>query len=232
MATALEMVRVAERDYPNSVHVAAAHGFAANTALQTGNAIARTEAEIGLRYARAVANPYALASALTAYGWSRIADDPTAALAALDESITLVRRGAGPNIAGVTLCLAAGIRARRGDPIHAARDLRDAVEQAHQNSSRFTLYNCVLWGIYILSSLDHLEQAAVLDGIASTTEYRTDTAHIPLTDAIAHARATLGPEQYDHAYQTGAHMPHDQAVEYTLHVLNDLINENYKTHIA
>jgi predicted ATPase len=228
MTVALDAARLADRDYPDSVHAALGHAAAADTAVQTGNPIARTEAETALRYAQAVANPYALATALMVYGWVRIADDPTAALAALDESIMLSRQGAGPMTFGVTLCLAAGIRARTGDLAYAARDLREAVERSHQNNARLTFYTSTLWGIHILSSLDHLEEAAVLDGIASTgltPEYRARTARIDLSDAIAHARATLGSDHYDQAYRTGAQMPHDQAVEYTLQALDAVIDE-------
>jgi hypothetical protein len=106
------------------MYLALAHQLVALVAVQTGTPGARTEAEVALRYARATANPYALAGALMLYGWARIADDPIAALAALDESITFSRLGAGPMTAGVTLCLAAGIRARTGDLARAARDLR------------------------------------------------------------------------------------------------------------
>ena len=56
------------------------------------------------------------------------------------------------------------------------------VERSHQNGTRLTFYNCVLWGIEILIRLDHLEQAAVFDGIASTgltPEYRAGTGMGP-----------------------------------------------------
>ncbi len=42
-------------------------------------------------------------------------------------------------------------------------------------------------------------------------------------------RATCGPEHYDAAFQTGSAMTYDQAVEYTLRVLDDLINETNQT---
>jgi hypothetical protein len=39
------------------------------------------------------------------------------------------------------------------------------------------------------------------------------------------ARAALGPEHYDQAFHTGAQMPYDQAIDYTLRVLDDLVTE-------
>ena len=130
-----------------------------------------------------------------AYGWALITDDLAAALAALDESIALSRQGASPQSFGTALRLAAGIRIRTGDLPQAARDLREAIQRSHQTSTRLTFYNCILWGIEILIRLDHLEQAAVFDGIASTCltpEYRAGKAwahqqppshrHAPPTD--------------------------------------------------
>jgi len=43
--------------------------------------------------------------------------------------------------------------------------------------------------------------------------------------ALARARATYGSELYDTAFQTGAVMTYDQTVEYTLRVLDDLIDQ-------
>ena len=89
-------------------------------AAQSGDPIARAEAEVALRQARATANPTTLAAALMAYGWAMIADDLFAALAALDECIELCRQGAASIALGTALCLAAGVRVRTGDLAHAA----------------------------------------------------------------------------------------------------------------
>jgi len=43
--------------------------------------------------------------------------------------------------------------------------------------------------------------------------------------ALARARATYGSELYDAALQTGAVMTYDQTIEYTLRVLDDLIDQ-------
>ena len=235
MAIALDASRLLDRDFPGSVHAANAHTFVTMAAAQSGDPIARAEAETALRLARESANPSVLATALMAYGWARIADDRSAALAALDESIALCRQGASPIGFGVTLCLAAGLRVRAGDLARAAPDLREAIERAHQNSSRLTFYNCVLWGIEILIRLDHLEEAAVLDGIASTgltPEYRAGRAWARQHPATTSARDAHGPEHYDHAFQTGAQMTYDQALEHTLRVLDAVIGETTRAEPA
>ncbi len=163
-----------------------------------------------------------------AYGFALITDDPAAALAALDESIALSRQGASPITFATALYLAAGMRVRTGDLPHAARDLREAFERSHRNSTRLTFYTCILWGIEILIRLDHLEQAAVFDGIASTgltPEYRAGTGWAHPHPAIASARVAHGPDQYDQAFHTGALMTYDQAVGHSLRILDDVINE-------
>ena len=210
-------------------------------AAAAGDPIARPEAELGLRQARETANPTALAGALYAYGFALAGDDLAAALAAFDESIALSRQGASSSmLLAAALVEAAGVRLRTGDLPRAARDLREAIERDHQAGTRTSVYVGVWWGIEILIGLDHLEQAAVFDGIASTglpAEHRAVTVGPGVGErelahqraAIAHARASYGPEHYDAALQTGAAMTYDQAVEYTLQVLDAVINETNDT---
>jgi hypothetical protein len=225
----LDATRVLNRDFPDSAHSESLHVHAAWFAAQSGDSIVtRREAEAALRQARKSANPSALATALMTNGWALITDDVAAALAALDESIALARRGAGPQSFGTALRLAAVIRIRNGDLPHAVRDLREAIERSHRGGWRLTFDASILSGIEILFRLDHLEQAAVFDGIASiglTPEYRAGREWAHLHAAIESARAALGPDQYDHAFQTGAQLTYDQAVEHTLRVLDDVIVE-------
>jgi hypothetical protein len=193
--------------------------------------IAGAEAELALGLARETANPTLLAGALFAYGFARgIADDRAAALAAFDESITLGRLGASPTMLAATLIYAAEMRVTTGDLFHAARDLREGVERSHQTGFRTTFYSGVWSGIELLIRLDHLEQAAVFDGIASTNtapENRTfaGTETTELRAAIASARAACGLDRYDTAFRNGAQMSYDRAVEHTLGVLDEVIEE-------
>ncbi len=232
----LDAIRVLDRDFPDSAHGETLHVNAATFSAQAGDSIvARREAESALRQARKSANPTALAAALMANVWALITDDLAAALAALDESIALSRQGASPQSFATALRLAALIRIRTGDLPHAARDLREAIERSHQRGYRLTFDASILSGIEILIRLDHLEQAAVFDGIASTgltPEYRAGGEWAHQQSAIASARAAHGPDQYDQAFQTGAQMTYDQAVDHTLRVLDDVINETDDTDSA
>jgi hypothetical protein len=133
---------------------------------------------------------------------------------------------------------AASVRVRTGDLAHAARDLREAVERSHQTGFRNTLYSGVRWAVAILIRLNHLEEAAVFDGIASTfftPEYLASAGTkdwTPLQAAIASARTAYGPDHYDAAFQTGAQMTYDQAVEHCLGVLDAVIDETTRAEPA
>lgn len=68
----------------------------------------------------------------------------------------------------------------------------------------------------------------MFDGIASpglTPEYRAGPAWAHLNATIASARDAYGSDHYDAAFQTGAAMTYDQAVEHSLRVLDDLVVE-------
>src|SRR5262249_54319044 len=91
-------------------------------------------------------------------------------------------------------------------------------------------------GIEILIGLDHVERAAVFDGIASIglpVEHRAVNISPGVGErevaeqraAVARARATYGPVQYDDAFQIGAAMTYDQVIEYTVRALDAVIAE-------
>jgi len=238
LTTALDAARRLDRDAPGSPAALHAHNVASVMASSLGDPIARPEAELALRQAREAANPSLLAGALFAYGFARgITDDPAAALAAFDESITLGRQGASPSMLSAALIYAGDLRASAGDLSHAARDLREGVERSHQSGFRTTVYSGVWAGVEILIRLDHVEHVAVFDGIASTNtapDNRTfaGTETTDLQAAIASARSAYGPDRYDAAFQTGAQMTYDQAVDYTLRVLDDVIDETTRAEPA
>jgi predicted ATPase/class 3 adenylate cyclase len=237
LAIALEAAQQLDRDNLGSPAAVHTHSLVAVLAAASGDPIARPEADLALRQARETANPTALAGAVYARGMALAAAEPVAALAAFDESIALARQGASPSaLLAAALTAAAGVRVRTGDLPSAARDLREAIERTHQAGTRISLYEGIWWGIEILISLDHLEHAAVFDGIADTglpTQHRAVTVAPGVDEnelarqraAIAHARSTLGTERYDAAFATGATMTHDQVVTYTLGVLDKVIDE-------
>jgi len=228
MTLLLEAARLLGRDFPDSPYAAQARALAAMFAAETGDPIARTEAERALHEAREIGNPTAIGLALLAYGWALTDDDAVGAVAALDESIMLCRQGANPFTFGLALTLAAGARAQTGDLRQAARDLREGIERCHQTGTRLTFFISAWFGIQILVGLERVDEGAIFDGIASTgltADWRAAPGHAHRRAAIAQARAAYGRERYDAAVHTGAAMAYDQAVEHTLRALDDLINE-------
>jgi predicted ATPase len=235
-AGALEILRDAarmlDRDSPPFAPAAFAHAYAAVMGVRADPAVARAESDIALRQAQAVANPSTLAFALLAYGWARSVDEPTVALAALDESIALCRQGASPTVFGIALSVAASARLRTGDLPQAARDLREGAERTHQTGTPGAFYLAVWYGIELLTALGHLHEAAVFDGMVTTTysdDWRADAAMAHQRAAIAHARAAYGSERYDAAVQVGGAMTYDQGIAHTLRVLDGLIVETSDT---
>jgi len=128
---------------------------------------------------------------------------------------------------GTVLCYAAAVRARMGDYANAARDLAEGVERTHKDGNRPLFYVGIWSGIEILGGLARHAETAVFEGIASAvpTDYRDAPGFASIHDAIARARAALGPEPYDAALATGAAMSFDEAVEHVVHTLDELVND-------
>ena len=149
-------------------------------------------------------------------------------LAALDRALHSVGRAADPSSFGIALELAASARTRTGELApRLVRDLREGAGDPPAGTPS-AFYLGVWNGIELLTALDRHAETAVFDGIVSTeysAEWRTGSGLSHQRAAIAHARAALGPERYEAAFQTGAAMTYEQAVEHILRVLDDLVNE-------
>jgi predicted ATPase/class 3 adenylate cyclase len=228
IALELDAARMLDRDFPASPWRVFSHAMAGQSASLWGVPVARAEAEVALHQARELANPSALAAALCSYGLVLADEDPDGALAAFDECIALGRRGASASMFSQALNYAAGVRARTGDLPRAARDLREGIERSQRLGSRAAVYLGVWSGVEVLTALERWAEAGVFDGVASTgipVESRTGT---PLA-VVPHARASYGPERYDEAVRTGAAMTYDEAVEYALAVLDEIIDMTQST---
>ena len=230
-AIVVDAARMLDREVPGSPWTAYTHAMASTLALPGSDSDARAEAEVALRQAREIANPSALAAALCGYGSALADDDHDAALAALDECIELGRRGASPSMFSMALHSAAVVRVRTGDLPRAARDLREGVERCHRLGSRPAFYASVWGGTEILTAFDRWAETGVFEGIVNTA-MQGDLARGGDTRrraAVAQARVAYGSERYDEAVRTGAAMSYDQAVEYILPILDDLIAETNRT---
>jgi len=159
-----------------------------------------------LRRARSVGNPSLLAGAL--YNEALTARTSNAALAALDESIELTRRGASSVVLGFVLAHRAQLRARVGEARPALTDFREAAQVAVDKGDRLMLATVVDRGIDVFASLEHFEPAAVLasavvHGPLAPLTTRPKPERGPRDDVVTKVRVHLGPTAFDSATALG-----------------------------
>ncbi len=179
--------------------------------------IARAEADTALRIARQLANPSQLALALWITALTREADDPDAALAALDENVELVRGGANDVNFGAALARIARLHDGNGDLAGAFDALHEAVTHFQRVGPRTELTTLVAQLARTLAGHGAAEPAAVLAGIVAAGPLAAMAASgTPerMERATAAARAQLGNTAYDDAFARGATMTFDDAIAY------------------
>jgi tetratricopeptide (TPR) repeat protein len=188
---------------------------------------ARREAETALHLARRSQNPSTIALASYVCGWAVMHDEPAAALAAFDESIELVRRGATDMLYAHVLVRAASLRAASGDQ-SALADLREAIAHAHDVGSLVTMMTVVDYGIRVLASLEHSTLGAVLAGFL-------DEGHVIVLNPVdgperlareqarAKLAADLGPHEYAAARARGAQLTYETYVDYSLREIDRIL---------
>jgi predicted ATPase/class 3 adenylate cyclase len=180
-------------------------------------ATARSEADAALRIARRLANPSQLALALWITALTHEADDPDAALAALDEKIELVRAGANDVNFGAALAHIARLRDRNGDLPGALDALHKAVTHFQRVGPRAELVVVVAQLARTLASHGEAEPAATLAGaVASGPLAAMGASRTPqrMERATAAARSQLGDTAYRNAFARGAAMTYDDAIAY------------------
>jgi predicted ATPase/DNA-binding SARP family transcriptional activator len=130
--------------------------------------LARREAHEFVRLARAAANPSLLAKALWTLAAATWTDEPDAAQALLDESISWTDAGASGVSYGYALSLRAQLRARAGRRGPALADLRRAIGYSRDKGDWYMAATAVERGSLILAELGEFEAAAIAD-VAVTT---------------------------------------------------------------
>jgi hypothetical protein len=189
---------------------------------------ARVHSRDALEIAERLRNPGLRTTTLSAYAqlWSR--DDPDGALAALDEAIALIRRGAGDAVLGTSLSLSALILATR-DQARSLRHLRESVAFCHGVGDQSSVVTCAHRGARIFDALDEPSVTAVLLGVvggrygtlASVSEWERQDC-----DAIRPAtRESLGSEEYELAVARGAAMSLDEIHDFSVDSIDALLAE-------
>jgi predicted ATPase len=205
--------------YP-SCWVPAVRGIYASTAGDTE--LARAETDAGLKAARRLGQPSALALALYASAMARMETDPKAALAAAEESIDLLRAaGASDVVYSGAVLVVSVLRERSGDSAGAARAAREAIAHSHEIGDRAWLQAPINSALRLLWTAGGAEAAAVLAGALIDGWFHelvlTLRADVSSRDeALRAAAATLGPGPYEAARSRGAAMSYEEVIAYVL----------------
>ncbi len=204
-----------------------AHSAMAAASLAAGDrTTARVEADAGLRLARRNDQPSQLAVSLFSFALTCEADDPDAALAALEESVELMRAGASDTNFGAALARIARLRDRNADFSGALDVLHEAVAHFQRVGPRAELVVVVAQLARTLAGNGYPEPAATLAGIVAAGPLASMAA-IGTPDRVARAtaaaRTQLGDTAYDAAFARGAAMTYDDAFAFTRDVLDRAI---------
>jgi predicted ATPase/class 3 adenylate cyclase len=181
-----------------------------------------------VRLARSSGNPSMLASALMQFGRAMQEEDPSAALAAFDESVELTHAGASSGSMTTVLAQAAPLMARAGNTPRALEALREAIVHSHEVVDRISMGQAVTRGAVTFALVGHFEPVAVLDGAMHAN---VTGGHILVTEqeaeeevaASAQAREVLGPDEYEGLQTRGTRMSYEELVEYLIGELDGLI---------
>ena len=182
---------------------------------------------------RELGNPSALGSALFALGFASWRFEPTEALAALDEGITLMRTIGQTSTLGHALALTALIRARNGDRFGALGALREAIEQSYDLGDRPQVISSLERSVPTLIALAEPDLACILAGLTSGP--LAGLGIVPAPDredaqqALDHVRVKLGTERFGQLVAQGKALTYDGAVTHTLSQLNLLLGEKETT---
>jgi hypothetical protein len=188
---------------------------------------APADARAAVRLARAIGNPTALANSLHALGLTLAQSAPAEALPFLEESLAVAPTWHS-NLAGNAYALLAQLRARQGDRRGALDSLRSSIVHLDRIGDRPQLAGSIDWGISILGRFGEPEPAAVFVGIAvegalasinnfpGAPERRDD-------EQLGSLVTQLGPERYGALVDRGASMSYEQAVEFAVAELDELL---------
>jgi predicted ATPase len=204
------------------------HMAAAGMAAALGNVeLAQQEVPVALEISRRIANPTLLGLVMYASGLASWQSDPTAAQAALEEYVQIVRTTRHGVILPRVLALLAQLRARSGDVPAALQTLQDALQRAHTNGDRPATAVCLARGTAVMAALEELETAAVSWGAVAHGVF----AHLMVLPAneipghnqfMAAVRSELGEDLYKAATARGAAMTYEQVTAFALAAIEDL----------
>jgi hypothetical protein len=184
------------------------------------HAAARQPAMEAVEIGRKIRNPFLLATASLAAADAIWRSNPQAALLLIEDTLALTRAGAQDTVEGISLTLAAVIRARTGDLPGALAALQEATLQHHADGALGALGDTLRIAAGMLARFGEAGPAAVLYGAvaavpgALTASNEGERRAIGRSQALA--RDALGEAAYDAAAGRGAAMDEDEVVRYAV----------------
>jgi ATP/maltotriose-dependent transcriptional regulator MalT len=198
------------------------------------------QARLAMSLAQRSGNPTLLALGSFALGWALLHRHGDEALAALDRSVALVRRGASTVVVPQALCFGAQAAAALGDADGARARLREAMEESIRSDDWVSLTQSIDVAVDVFSYRGDARAAAVLAGAVEATTgpsdigVRWDMATIlrrfpdfsrrgralaARTANLARARQELGDSRYEQARAEGVAMSREDALAFALQYL-------------
>jgi predicted ATPase len=183
-----------------------------------------SQARLGMSLAQRTGNPTILALASLALGWALRHRHPDEALAALDQSAALARRGASTLPLATALSTGARLAASLGDPDGATARLKDALEECVRNDDFSLIAQSLDVAVDIFSYRGETQAAAVLVGAVETSLAPLLHPYIASrgpglavrTANLARARHQLGDSLYEQARAAGVAMSPQDALAFAL----------------
>jgi predicted ATPase len=195
------------------------HGAAAGMAAAFGNTtLARQEAASAVEIGRQLGNPATLGIGLYAFALASWQSDPTAAQAALEEQVQIMRGGF---VLVRGLALLAQLQALSGNLPAAVAILSESLERVYINGDRPAMAACLARGAVVMAALGEPETAgvflgAVTDGVFARMNALPPNEIPDHAELVATVQAQLGDSRYTVATARGAAMTYEQITTFAL----------------
>jgi predicted ATPase/class 3 adenylate cyclase len=172
-----------------------------------------TDAEAVLAEARSIGNPSVLCQALFSLATVLGESEPEAALALLDESVSLARAVDNNHLPAIALVQQASLRARHGDPMDALHPFQMAIDHWYQLGNWSNLWFTLGYLGELMIRLDRPRTAAVIQSALTTQGEQLLLQADVIEETLSGLRAQLGAD-YRSAVEEGANLSVPQLVSY------------------
>jgi hypothetical protein len=177
----------------------------------------RDDADASLRLARTLGNPSQLVIALGALGNALVEKDPSAALAALEESASLTKAGASDTMLENTLACIAIVRGALGDETGCIRGFAEAFDYCVDVGDRPSLFGTWMMAVAPLVRLGRVELAVCCAagkmGAGGGVQFLSANALDQYETALRDAREQLGTARYDALWAEFEALGYDEVVD-------------------